>query len=251
MAEYLAPVPPPDARIEDMSIREILADDLMKAYLRTYRGILALYRWIKTQPEAPPSTPPPTTPPPSVVESRIWPVDVRLDQGRTGHCVGFGGVDWMACAPVQDPGVKNQDGHDLYYWIKSNIDGEPGQENGSTVHSLAKALKIKGRLESYVWASNADEVRAWLLSRGPVVFGTDWTSDMFDPRTDGMVTPTGAVEGGHCYLCIGFHEGFFLFLNSWGNGWGKDGMFIMQPSDVNKLLMADGAEAMAALELPL
>jgi hypothetical protein len=195
-----------------------------------------------------PNPPPPPPPDPPPADSRQWPDAHQLDQGNTGHCVGFGGAQYHNAEPV--PGnYTNSDGHKVYYECKV-IDGEPKAENGSTVHSLAKVLQNRKLLSTYVWAANTDDIKNWVLKNGPVVVGTDWYNDMFNPDADGFVVPTSGVAGGHCYLVVGYYANgdYFVFQNSWGSGWGLNGYFKMKVSDFDKLLNADG-EAMAAAEV--
>jgi len=95
----------------------------------------------------------------------------------------------------------NQDGHNFYYKCKI-IDGEPNQENGSSVRSIAKVLKSAGRMNAYAFAASVAELKYWLLTqpRPPVIMGTTWTNNMFTPDADNIVHATGDVAGGHAYL---------------------------------------------------
>lgn len=173
--------------------------------------------------------------------------DLVLDQGDTGHCVGFGGADWGNTLPVDDH-FANADGHSIYYEC-TVIDGDPNNENGSTVHSLAKALKNRGRLTTYAWDDNIENVIAWLRGHGPVIFGTDWYDGMFNPDANAFIAPTGSFAGGHCYVAIGVTANDdIVFLNSWGAAWGNNGRFLMTKDDSQALLHASG-EALAAVEL--
>lgn len=198
-------------------------------------------------------TPAPAPPPPAPVALDGWldADDPVLDQGDTGHCVGYGGADWLNALPVDDH-VPNDEGHAIYYACKE-VDGEAGAENGSTVRSLAKVLQARGRLKTYAWASTVGEVAAFVSSQGPVIFGTDWTEAMFSPDEDGFVAPKGQVKGGHCYLCVGFDPvaNAFCFLNSWGDNWGKGGRFYVHAEDVKILLngLDSRGEALAGVEL--
>lgn len=205
-------------------------------------------------PTPPPSSPPPSSPPPSPVPSasKVWTDPVILDQGQTGHCVGFGGSGFLASAPVEDQGIDNDFGHALYYDCKI-VDGEPKAEDGSTVHTLAKVLVQRGRLTSYAWASTVAAMQQWVTTKGPVVMGTDWDNEMFDPDADGYVKTGGGVAGGHCFLMVGYHADVdaFEFVNSWGTSWAKKGHFFMKTAEFSKLWHRSGNEAMVALELPL
>lgn len=199
-------------------------------------------------PPAPPG-PAPTPPSPAPGTDVVWTdAETVLDQGQTGHCVGFGGAQWGNTLPVDDK-YTNDDGHKLYYECKV-LDGEPKAEDGSDVRTLAKALQARGRLKTYAFAATIDEVIAFLESSGPVIFGTDWYNDMFNPTVDGLVTPTGAIAGGHCYLAIGYSKqrGRIRFLNSWSDGWGLKGQFEMSVTSAAYLLGGNG-EGCAAVEL--
>lgn len=230
----------PTADLLNKTVRQVLDDG---TYFSSWPGILLFWRWIKTVD----ATPTPTPPPPP---ARVWDDPIQLDQGQTGHCVGFGWAGWGDCAPVQDR-FMNADAHAIYYEAKV-IDGQPRQENGSSVRSGAKAMVNRKRLGAYVFATNVDEVKQWVLTHGPVVCGTDWTQDMFNPDPDGTVHPTGRVAGGHCYLMLGYDQGgdAFTFENSWGPTWGLQGRFRMHSADFATLLAQQG-EACAGLELPL
>jgi hypothetical protein len=198
--------------------------------------------------------PAPTPPPSGVVEWQDG-EDV-LDQGNYGTCVGNGWAQWGNTNPVDDR-FTEKDARAIYYEA-TVIDGQPddpdapgGGQQGSTVRSGAKAMQHRKRLGSYAFASSVNEIIAFVKAHGPVVCGTDWTSAMFNPQASGFVYPNGSVEGGHCYLLIGYDpdKRAFEFLNSWGASWGKNGRFYMAVDDFAKLLAAQG-EACAAVELP-
>lgn len=195
-----------------------------------------------------PVPPVPDTPQPGDVHTRQWPVKVVLDQGQTGHCTAFSGGGWRVCEPVAST-VSNQECHDLYYEEKV-IDGEPSQENGSTIHTLAKVMVKHGWMSAYVWASSIDDIAAWVLKYGPVVMGTDWYSGMFSPDKDGMVKLSGQVEGGHAWYIHGADTPTRIFscTNNWGTEWGLGGHFKVSYDDMAQLLQDQG-EAMAAVQI--
>jgi hypothetical protein len=140
---------------------------------------------------------PPVPMPEPSPEARVntWQNLIQLDQGQTGHCVGFTGGGWGITAPVEDK-LGDADGHAIYYECKVQ-DGQPGKENGSSIHSLGKVLVARGRLDAYVWSRDPEEIFEWILTKGPVCFGIDWYNDMFDPDSQGYVELTGGVAGGH------------------------------------------------------
>lgn len=186
----------------------------------------------------------------ATVTAQLWTLDAILDQGDTPHCVGFGWADWGNCLPVNDHFVT-ADGHALYYECKI-IDGEPNAEDGSDTRSGAKAMQQRGRLQNYAFAQSVKDVEAWLLSKGPVVTGTNWYDGMFEPDRNGFVKPTGWLAGGHEYLMIGADSKaqVFTFANSWGPDWGVNGTFKMSYADYQRLFNRQG-DACVAVELPL
>jgi hypothetical protein len=117
---------------------------------------------------------------------------------------------------------------------------------------LAKVLKIAGRLNIYAFAATVDEAVQWILTKGPVLFGTDWYTGMFSPNEQGLVKPTGSVEGGHEYVGIGYDPvtEIIEYINSWSDTWGVNGRFYMHKEDAEKVFAYQG-EALVAVELPL
>jgi hypothetical protein len=206
---------------------------------------------------------------PSPKDSRDWPVErladmiadgvampvswsdpVVLDQGQTPHCVGYGCAGFVACAEADSPAditVTDALGDAIYAAAKI-IDGEPGQQNGSSVRSGAKALKEFKYIDAYAFGTFA-QGQAWVRAHGPVVVGTDWTEDMFDPDTNDEVHATGDVVGGHCWLWRGVDEeyGDSEGRNSWGTSWANAGDFYISDADF-KLILANGGEVLMAVK---
>lgn len=189
---------------------------------------------------------PPPPPPPS--DDKTWGVDFQLDQGATGHCVGFGWAGWGDAEPILDT-YTDDDGHAIYYEAKV-IEGDPGNEDGAYPRDGAKAMKARNRLSTYAFANSLDDILAWLRAKGTVGIGTDWTNDMFYPDKKGFVSPTGQVAGGHWYLLYGVDGTDLVFKNSWGDSWGDNGSFRMTFDDFTTLFQSYG-EAIVAVELPL
>ena len=187
-----------------------------------------------------PSPPDPRDWPPEKLEQMIesglaepvpalWDTPVTLDQGNTGHCVGFAGATFVASANAYvgiTTGVDNALGHELYYAAKiHDNDGPENLETGSTLRSLAKVLKERGYIDGYSLTADFDAIDRWVGSRGGVVCGLYWYEGMKKPDSKGLVKPTGAKLGGHAICCRGKDQPVMdnVFRNSWGKRWGKDG----------------------------
>lgn len=196
----------------------------------------------------------------AIPPSTVWADAVVLDQGDYGTCVGNGFAAFGISDPIDDA-YTEKDARAIYYEA-TVIDGQPddpdaqgGGQQGSTVRSGAKAMQNRKRIAAYAFATTLDSIREWLANHGPVVFGADWTNDMFNPDGQGFVRPTGGVAGGHCFLCIGYDltNDSFRFRNSWGRSWGLAGDFLVKSADVSTLLkgIESPGEACTAIELAL
>lgn len=226
---------PPGSTMQ-MTVEQVLAKT---PYFSNWQSYLVFWRWIKKQKK------------PVVGDTTPgWPLKIQLDQGQTGHCVGFGWAGWVDAMPVEG-NYQNTDGHAIYYECKV-IDGEPLAENGSYVRSGALALRNRGRLAAFAFAKTTAEIDSWVNTQGTVVVGTTWTNDMFNPDAKGFVKPTGGDAGGHCYLILEKldAEDAYVCQNSWGAGWGQNGRFKIKRTDFDGLLH-DFGEACCAAELPL
>lgn len=186
--------------------------------------------------------------PPIPAIDKTWGANFQLDQGNTGHCVGFGWAGWSNAEPIVNQ-YNNSDGHAIYYETKV-IEGDPGGEDGAYPRDGAEAMLARGRLNTYAFAYSTDDIITHLRTKGTVGIGTNWTNDMFEPDSNGFVKPTGQIAGGHWYLLYGIEGDVLLFKNSWGSGWGDNGSFRMTISDLQSLL-DDMGEAIASVELPL
>lgn len=190
---------------------------------------------------------------PVVIEEnafKLWKNETQLDQGSYPHCVGFSATHFLNAEPSPNR-YDDYWAHDLYYLCKE-AEGEPRQENGSTIHVAAKVLQKTNRIGTYVWARTLDDVKNWVLLHGPIVVGTDWYSSMNRTNSEGFVEVSGVVDGGHAYLMTGYDSqtDTFYFQNSWGDNWGIDGKFKMKATEWEKLFDTY-AEACATTELPL
>jgi hypothetical protein len=188
--------------------------------------------------------------------SKTWGIKSdHLDQGPTSTCVGHGMCNFLRCAPVRTTAGEEM-AYRLYKkavlldpWKQNDIeatypDASPKLSSGTTVRAGAKAAASMGLLDTYVWAFSLQPTIEWLLTRGPVVVGVNWYDSMFEPDAKGLVTisPGAQIEGGHCFLLRGANQtkAQVLCTNSWGNGWGKKGDFLLSFKDLERLISEDG-----------
>jgi hypothetical protein len=183
-----------------------------------------------------------------------WADPAVLQQGQTQHCVGFGCAGFIATQQAAAPArtdITDATGHRIYREAKV-YDGDPNGENGSTIRSGGKALLHDEKVIAAYAFATYDQARAWVQTKGPVVLGIDWTRAMFTPNAQGVIYPTGTVQGGHCILWRGVDAGDRCLLrNSWGRDWGKGGDCYMEGSDLANLLNQGGEALVAVKDVPV
>jgi Papain family cysteine protease len=174
------------------------------------------------------------------------------DQGQTPQCVAYAWTHWLEDGPVTHdrvpapmilPSALYHDAQVLDEW--------PGEDyDGTSVRAGAKALLKDGWISQYRWAATVEDIVQTLLSLGPVVMGTNWYDSMFDPDTDGFITVSGSIAGGHAWLLDGVNvtKGYVRAKNSWGRLWGDRGFFRLSIDDLARLLAEQG-EACLAVEV--
>lgn len=170
-----------------------------------------------------------------------------LDQGQLGSCTGNAMAQALNTKPLHraySAYLTEADAVALYS-LATTLDPFPGayppEDTGSDGLSVAKAARQQGRIGSYVHGFGLQHTLEALMA-GPVLLGTPWYEGMFNPTTQGFVTISGRVAGGHEYLLLGVnaYQKYVTCLNSWGNGWGLRGMFRMTYATLSRLLSEDG-----------
>jgi len=175
-------------------------------------------------------------------------VGKALDQGEFGHCVGFSMADFGINYPTPTK-YTNKDGHNFYYLCKIK-DGQPKMENGSDIRTAAKVLVDLNVIQGYAWAKTIEDVKWWLLNKGPLIVGTDWTEGMDTPDENNIIHLTGKILGGHAYLINEWTKDNLIGIqNSWDGRWGKNGKAYISSKDFEKLLKRWGGEALTAVEI--
>lgn len=181
---------------------------------------------------------------------RYWISCPPINQGGTSACVGAAWRAFLECSPVMvRPGIGPswQEIYRRAQEIDEFVGAEPAMQ-GSSVRAGAKVLHAEGYLTEYVWARTIEEVRRFVLTQGPVVFGSLWHRSMMRPDAQGRLTVSGAVEGGHAYLVRGYSRDkqMFRIQNSWGT-WGQNGAAWIHEADLERLLL-QGGECCSARE---
>ncbi len=178
---------------------------------------------------------------------RKWSIGPVLDQGHTSECVGYSWKQFLQTTPLRT--MTGPSGDDIYRQAKA-LDGMPQGSEGTTVRAGAAAVSNEGRLQSYLFAQSMDDIIKWVLTRGPVVVGTQWYDRMFHPeQTGGYLFPGGRIVGGHAYLLYMIdqpnNEG--EIVSSWGLQFNQTGTAKIK-LDALDFLMRQQGEACTAVE---
>jgi hypothetical protein len=180
------------------------------------------------------------------------------DQGQTSECVAYSSNRFLIASPVRQHVWPA--GIDAFYAECQKVDpwrDEP--HDGTTVRAAFKVLQAAGYVSEYRWAFDVPTIVNQLLTVGPVVAGSDWTSSMFDVDAHGFVhvSATGTdydVAGGHAYLLSGVDRkkkcpdgsvGAFQITNSWGPSWAVNGQAWISLVDFGILMNHEGEAAVA------
>lgn len=230
-----------------------LADAVSSFPVRAWHDMYAFWHWIHDNLLDPQPAPTPAPEPAGAVEwTKLHGVS---DQGNTGHCVGFTGLDFGNTLTVDDAWV-NDEGHTIYYACKV-IDGEPGAEDGSYTRSLCKVLQQMSRIDAYAFTSQTSHAIEYLHAKGSVFTGIPWDDNMFDVDANGFIIPGGNEAGGHEIEVLGHDpDGYgtgtpaVKFVNHWTDGWARGG-FAYMTVDHWQSLVDRGGDIAACLELPL
>ena len=170
-----------------------------------------------------------------------------LDQGNLGSCTGNAGIGNINTSPfLGNDKVYTPDeiGAIKLYSDAEKIDGGTGyppEDAGSSGLSIAKVLLNTGLISNYYHCFTlADTLKA--ITQFPVIVGTNWYADMFNPDPDGRVHITGNLAGGHEYEAykIDTENSRIWFHNSWGEEWGIEGDFYLTYADFTTLLSQYG-----------
>lgn len=173
------------------------------------------------------------------------------DQGDSPKCVGYSLAHWLENSPMTHKSVPPVVQPSIIYNQAQIIDEWPGEGyEGTSVRAGAKVLQGMGFIQEYRWGFDLATMIDAVLSKGPVVVGTNWYMDMFYPDKDGQIHLGGGVVGGHAWLVNGVNikTKLFRLKNSWGKSWGLKGRAFISFSDMEQLIHEDG-EVMIGVEI--
>lgn len=176
-----------------------------------------------------------------------------LDQGNLGSCTGNAACGSLGTDPFFGSltgkiaaGLKLDENEAVaLYSAATKLDSAPGSyppdDTGSDGLSVAKAAKNAGLISAYLHITSVAAAQN-AIQTGPFIVGTNWYEGMDNPDSTGLVKPTGAVRGGHEYLCVGYDadKDLWHFDNSWGTSYGVDGTFCYSSATFKKLLAEQG-----------
>lgn len=172
------------------------------------------------------------------------------DQGALPQCVGYSLAHWLENSPITHKATPPVVPPSVIYSQAQKIDEWPGEDyDGTSVRAGAKVLQDMGFIGEYRWSFDLATTIDAVLTKGPVVVGTNWYESMFYP-TNGLIKVSGNVAGGHAYLINGVNTNNKLFRikNSWGQSWGIKGRAYISFSDMERLIHEDG-EVMLGVEI--
>lgn len=191
---------------------------------------------------------PETSSPATTTWKRILPV---LNQGDLGSCTGnamtgvLGSeVCYDALSAAQRTALGEQFAVDIYSRA-TVLDGYPGtykpDDTGSDGLSAAKAVKEKGYASGYQHMTSLAAMHS-AIQAAPFACGFSWYSGFDNPDSQGKVTLSGQVRGGHEWEFLNYNAttGLWECVNSWGDSWGKGGHFFISDEDVHELLAEQG-----------
>lgn len=190
--------------------------------------------------------PPPRSPTP---KNLGWYTNTVFDQGDSSRCTTEAAIGLLHTNPYRPQHVPDQKLLDepaerqAFYLSSKELDPWPGTDyDGTSTDAPFKLLRNRGLISAWRWLFGEAEVREYLRWYGPVVVGTLWFWDMFEPNKKGFINVSGNEAGGHAYRIVQYSpiRNAYRIVNSWGPSWGQDGRAWISASDLSSLLNSTG-----------
>lgn len=202
--------------------------------------------------------------------SKKWKLPRRFDQGREGICTGTAalhlitsepmfarGRDWRQAEKTGEPFVENTDldwARENIYWRAQRRDRYKGgtypeskfYSEGTDIITTCKILRESHFCKGFYQANNVHELKMGVSHVGPCFIGIPWYMDMFEPNSEGVINPRGALAGFHAVtvLEIDMARKLFGFPQSWEDDWGDgNGWGYITFKGMSKLLSHPASEA--------
>jgi len=155
-------------------------------------------------------------------------IDLDLSEQVLISCGSSGGNDAGSCGGgviqyasnyIRDTGLPLET-----CYLYSGGDGSCGSACGTyntATYSIDSWTDVTGT------SPTVSAMRDALVSYGPLVTTMDVYEDFFSYTSGVYSYATGAYQGGHAVLLVGYSDAgqYFIVKNSWGAGWGESGYF--------------------------
>lgn len=193
-----------------------------------------------------------------LARDRHWLPGKVLDQGATSSCVGHAAKGFLEAIPTRRTKGEIPGPMELYYGAQQHDEWEGSSYDGTSVRGAFKYMQSLGKIREYRWALTVDELIAFVLTRGTVIFGLPWARSMLYPESNGVITNDKRYVGGHAVLITGYSHNltlggvtgnWFRLRNSWGTAWGDTGKCWISETDVRYLFEHEWVEACSGIEL--
>lgn len=156
---------------------------------------------------------------------------------------------WRTLTPLQQQRLLADPQEMIRIWYRwtSRRDPFPGEwepsDTGTDGNTGAKCTVEYGYSKGYVHALGIEEAFT-LLNHAPVGIGGVWMSSFDRPDTEGIIRwpSTASVRGGHEWIATGRDNarGLTKARNTWGLGYGKQGIFYVPDEVLDRVLREDG-----------
>ena len=178
------------------------------------------------------------------------------DQGKDSSCTGFAlahVIDFLRCREVGPDRPEPVSSRMLYEMAKRNDEWEGTAYEGSSLRGAIKGFYqngvcrdatapdkpgIKNWALTYAMAKEARETRLGAYFRVQpdisdyhaalndigVIYASAQIHSHWENPKEGLIEPGGDPVGGHAFAIVGYDDTGFWILNSWGPGWGVNGV---------------------------
>lgn len=184
-------------------------------------------------------------------------VDTRHDrhvpifyQGQLGSCTGNAGLGVLGhgafYTTVQSLVAFDEPTAVAVYSEATKIDNVngvyPPTDTGSSGIGVGAALKNRRLISGYQNITKSFDNALLAVVDQPVITGVPWYTGMDNPDSNGFISISGKVDGGHEFVVYGIDTAnkAVLCANSWGTNWGLSGYFKMTYDTWRQLLAKDG-----------